>query len=30
MTSVTEHTTNLLVESEPAPQRDPERRWARE
>jgi hypothetical protein len=30
MTSVTEHTTNLLVEAEPAAQRDPERRWARE
>jgi hypothetical protein len=30
MTSVTEHTTNLLVDVEPAPQRDPERRFARE
>jgi hypothetical protein len=28
--SITEHTTNLLVEVEPAPQRDPERRLARE
>jgi hypothetical protein len=30
MTSVTEHTTNLLVEPEPAAKGDPERRWARE